>query len=890
MSAAGKLRASAARVSNDWPLVGRAEEWQRIVTNLTEGRGVVLAGTAGVGKSRLVTDVLQVAADQGLGVVRVSATRTSSQIPLGAFAPLLPAGIWAAQPSGLGSRASLLRRCADALVAASRGQTLILSVDDMHDIDSMSATLIYQLVESNAALILGTVRARTPAPDPIIGLWKNDLADRIELTGLPDHAVAEVIAFALGGPVDDAAVAELAERSRGNILFLRELVRGASEKEVLRNDGGVWRLVGELQPTDRLVELVDNRLGDLSHEERALLEVIAFGEPLSATELASFGRLDIAEDLERKVLIATRVEGGRIVVSLSHPIYGEVLRARVPRLRARSIAQALADAAGTDEEADPGQQILRIATWRLLCGGGDSRLMHDAANFARWRYDFPLAEKLARAAIQAGAGFETEVLLAELIGLQGRPTESEAAFTQLSEKASTAEEKLQVTLARLDHQVIYAGTLDEGLDIVRCAQSTLGVTPPDDVTARMAALIVAKEGFRNAVETTAAVIAEGQGTAFVWACMPGSYSLARTGQIDEAIKVARRGRAAQLKLTQPMSWYPWMHLFYEVEALSHGGRFQDAESISTTQYNDAVATRVVEAQALFAWQLSKAVADRGHTELAVRRAQTAISLYRQLGRPQFVQFCLGYLALAWAFSGRASEARATLSDLESLDVPTSYFMGVDPDLARGWTEVAENRLGHAHRTFQQAARQGTEIGDNVGALAALHSLARTGDPAGAVAPMRQIAPYVEGPLARARLRHVESLTRVDAARLEAVSVEFEQMGAGLLAAEAAADAAAAWMRAGESRPAAAADRRSKLLALACGNPRTPALASSKGRRGLLTASERQAACLAAAGRTNKEIAQELVISIRTVESRLQHVYDKLGIYRRHELVRALKGV
>ena len=888
MSAADNPGATAARVTNDWPLIGRAEEWQRVVANLSAGRGVVLAGAAGVGKSRLATDILHVVADEGLGVVRVRATRASSRIPLGAFAPLLPAGIWEVQPSGLGSRASLLRRCADTLVAAARGRTLILSVDDMHDIDNMSATLIYQLVESNAALILGTVRSRMPAPDPTIGLWKNGLADRIELAGLPDDAVAEAIAHALGGPVDDAVVAELAERSRGNILFLRELMRGAFEKKVLRNDGGVWRLVGDLEPTDRLAELVDNRLGDLSHDERALLEVIAFGEPLGAAELAAFGRLDVAESLERKALIATCVEGDRIVVTVSHPLYGDVLRARVPKLRARSIVQSLADAVGT-AEVDSGQQILRTATWRMLAGGGDSRLMHEAAMLARWRYDFPLAEQLARAAIEAGAGFESEILLAELVGLQGRPAESEDAFTQLAEKASTSEEMLQVTLSRLDHRVIYVGALEEGLDIARRARSSLGGTARDDVAARMAALIVAKEGFRNAVEATADIIAEGQGTAFVWACMPGSYSLARTGRIDEAVDVARRGREAQLKLTQPMNWYPWMHFFYEVEALSYGGRFDDAEGISTTQYNEAVASRVLEAQALFAWQLSKSVADRGHVDLAVRRAQTATSLYRQLGRPQFVQFCLGYLALALAVSGRASEARATLSALESLDVPASYFMGVDPDLARGWTEVAETRVDLAHRTFEQAARKGVEIGDHVGALAALHSLARTGDPSSAVASMRHIAPHVEGHLAPARLRHVEALVRADATGLDAISVDFEQMGAGLLAAEAAADAAAAWTRANESRSAAAAERRSVLLAVSCGNPRTPALASSKGRASL-TASERQAAHLAAAGRTNREIAEELVISVRTVESRLQHVYGKLGIYRRHELAGALTEI
>jgi DNA-binding CsgD family transcriptional regulator len=51
----------------------------------------------------------------------------------------------------------------------------------------------------------------------------------------------------------------------------------------------------------------------------------------------------------------------------------------------------------------------------------------------------------------------------------------------------------------------------------------------------------------------------------------------------------------------------------------------------------------------------------------------------------------------------------------------------------------------------------------------------------------------------------------------------------------------------------------------------------------LTAAERETALLAAAGRTNREIAAELHLSVRTVDNRLQRVYAKLGISRRADL-------
>jgi DNA-binding NarL/FixJ family response regulator len=55
----------------------------------------------------------------------------------------------------------------------------------------------------------------------------------------------------------------------------------------------------------------------------------------------------------------------------------------------------------------------------------------------------------------------------------------------------------------------------------------------------------------------------------------------------------------------------------------------------------------------------------------------------------------------------------------------------------------------------------------------------------------------------------------------------------------------------------------------------------------LTESERAVAELAAAGRSNREIAAELVVSVRTVESQLSAAYRKLDIQSRGQLTAAL---
>ena len=55
----------------------------------------------------------------------------------------------------------------------------------------------------------------------------------------------------------------------------------------------------------------------------------------------------------------------------------------------------------------------------------------------------------------------------------------------------------------------------------------------------------------------------------------------------------------------------------------------------------------------------------------------------------------------------------------------------------------------------------------------------------------------------------------------------------------------------------------------------------------LTAREREIAELVAAGRTNREVAEQLVLSTRTIEAHLRNIYAKLGVRSRVELARDL---
>ncbi|MFF5859189.1 LuxR C-terminal-related transcriptional regulator [Streptomyces sp. NPDC012751] len=120
-------------------------------------------------------------------------------------------------------------------------------------------------------------------------------------------------------------------------------------------------------------------------------------------------------------------------------------------------------------------------------------------------------------------------------------------------------------------------------------------------------------------------------------------------------------------------------------------------------------------------------------------------------------------------------------------------------------------------------------------------------------------------------RHAEALARGDGAALDRAAQALAERGFLLYAAEAHAQAARA-----HRDPRAARRSRTRALALArrCEGARTPALTGLV--LGELTARQRQIVSLAAAGLSNREIADRLTLSVRTVGNHLYGAYTRLG--------------
>ncbi|MEU6557548.1 LuxR C-terminal-related transcriptional regulator [Streptomyces sp. NPDC046915] len=130
-------------------------------------------------------------------------------------------------------------------------------------------------------------------------------------------------------------------------------------------------------------------------------------------------------------------------------------------------------------------------------------------------------------------------------------------------------------------------------------------------------------------------------------------------------------------------------------------------------------------------------------------------------------------------------------------------------------------------------------------------------------------------------RHADALARGDGPALDRAAEALRQRGFLLFAAEAYAQAAHA-----HRDPGAARTSRTRALALArrCQDARTPALSGLV--LGELTARQRQIVALAAAGLSNRQIAERLTLSVRTVGNHLYSAYTRLGASDRARLPRS----
>ncbi|MGE3285346.1 MAG: LuxR C-terminal-related transcriptional regulator [Pseudonocardia sp.] len=843
---------------DEWPLRGRDDELRTTVDALDGCGGVLLAGPAGVGKTRLAREALA----GRRGPVRVvRATESSRPLPLGALAPLITA-------TAGGAPAQLLA-AAHATLRAEPG--LVLGIDDAHLLDEVSATLVHQLVGDRAVRLVATVRTGEAAPAAVTALWKDGLLPRVDVEALSAERTVELLEAALGGRVHSDSGRRLHAATSGNVLWLRELVAGERRDGRLARTEGLWTWAGEPRLTPGLTELIAARIGALDEGVRPVVELLALAEPLDVDVLAALtGPAAVDEALARGLVAVTLPEA-----RLAHPLYGDAVRARIGEPRARGlrgrVATALADAGHED--------LLRRAALTLDADlPPDPKLLATAADRAIALNDIPLAVKLLEVACAAGAEFDAHVTLAYTLSYLLRPQEAERAFGTAAAHARTAAQVGRLAQMRAVHHLFVLGDPVGAERITSAAERATGrALLGFRATAAMLDNRLDEAG-RHAERLAATERPPAHATALAgWA---GTAVAGLTGRTDVLRGVAAEATTAALASPETATLQTNI-AFVEVFGLALAGR------------PAAIRGRIEELstalEGLFpAFMLPAFDGVHALTTGDVGRAARRFVEYR----PYFPGAGGGYTtwfealrALACGIGGDAAAAAASLARAERHRLPDERVFGPLLDLARAWTAAADGAVSAALANAVEAAEHAGASGQWALEVLARHDATLLGSRTQAPR-LQELARRVDGPRAGLAAAHAGALAEGDAATLAALSHRFEDTGLLLGAAEAAAHAAVLLRRRGEAAHGHAAALRAAALAASCGI-RTPGLLAVT-RPLPLSARQREIAVLAAR-LSNTEIAARLGVSVRTVEGHVYHACVRLGLANRAELAAHVTG-
>jgi DNA-binding CsgD family transcriptional regulator len=903
------------------------------------GSGLVLIeGPAGIGKSRLVEELVARAEPAGVRVLAARGGHLEREFAFGVvrqlFDPVLADG---------GERERLLAGAAasagpvfdafgsdgahpgDASFAALHGlywlaanlaedAPLLLAVDDVHWCDRPSLRYLGFLARrlTGSGIVLAvSLRTGDLGTDPVLvgELAASPEAMRIVPRPLSAAGVAGLIADRLGTEPEDAFAAACAEATGGNPLLLGQLLSSLADEEVrpVASQLAAVRRIGP-RAISRTVLVRLHRLGERAVAVAQALAVLGSAEQGVIAALAGVSEEESA--LAASALARAEILRPQPPAAFVHPLVRDAVYHDVPFgervLRHARAAELLA------ERSAPAEQIAthllaaprRADPWVV-------GVLTDAAAAARAKGAADTAVSLLTRALEEPPPPERRADLLLELGLAETLTSGPAAADHLREAWESLEDprRRAYAAAILARTLFFTAPAREAAAVARRAVAETPAELLDERQALRATELAAARygmGGEPSAEDLAAERIEGEGPGAKMLAAMVSFGLAATGtDAERCAALARRALAGDVLINADPGLFP-------VPALMVLTVVDADEAVAGWDKLLALAHRRGSLLGILSVNLwsGMTLLWRGELRDAQERLEAAHERFADWGRTRSREtYGTAFLAAARLRRGDLDGARAVLAGGQEHDDGSDGFA----ELVRSRAEllVAEGRFAEAVELTRRLEAQDARIPLFPGWMPwrslralALAGLGRTEEAVAAAAEEVAVARRFGAPGVVGRALRILGTVEPEGgiAHLEEAVEALERSRARheLAAALAALGTALRLDR----RPAEAREplRRALDLADRCGadglvrhvrtelyatgsRPRTAELSGPRS----LTASERRVAELAAEGRSNKEIAQALYITLKTVEMHLSSCYRKLGIRSRRELVSALAG-
>jgi DNA-binding CsgD family transcriptional regulator/tetratricopeptide (TPR) repeat protein len=461
------------------------------------GGVTVVVGEAGVGKTRLAREAVDVARGRGITVLSGRAVPTTSPVPYrplteafaGAFRGAAPPGTpvlagfglhlgrlvpeWeATAPAGTDESPVLLAEAVVRLlrVAGERAGALLV-LEDLHWSDGETLAVVEYLadalVDEPSACIV-TARWEGAVVEGLARLRRNPAVALVPVEPLGAAGVAALVAGCLGtDDVPDEVVESVAAGSEGNPFLVEELLAGLVASGALRFEGGRWRAAGRLAPTVPFdfAESLRPRLAALGGSGRRVLRAAALlGRRFDWELLPALADVDgrAAVDALRTAVDEQLVEVDGEAFRFRHALTREAVLGELLPPERRELAQRALAAVERAHPGLPGPWCELSADLAEAAGdaGTAARLLVEAARRALAGGALRSAERAARRAVElAGDGAvtddATEVLVSCLVQA-GKPEEAAAAGERLAGRLGDPARRIDL-LAVLARAAVAAG-------------------------------------------------------------------------------------------------------------------------------------------------------------------------------------------------------------------------------------------------------------------------------------------------------------------------------------------------------------------------------------------------------------------------------------------------
>jgi DNA-binding NarL/FixJ family response regulator len=248
-----------------------------------------------------------------------------------------------------------------------------------------------------------------------------------------------------------------------------------------------------------------------------------------------------------------------------------------------------------------------------------------------------------------------------------------------------------------------------------------------------------------------------------------------------------------------------------------------------------------------------------------------------------------WLTTVLGMAGRGTDARREFDAIEWwAQDPDVCVFDVERSIAQAWMCAAEGDVLQAISIVREAAELETELGRPGLQGLLLQTATQFGDTTTAER-LAEVADKLKGPRAPAAAAHAAALAAGSGDGLVDASRRYEEFGDRLAAADAAAQAVVAYQHAGVRGAALCASATAQRLAAECQGAQTPALRDAMTAQPF-TKRQRQIISLAAQGLSNKEIAERLSMSIRSIEGHLFRASQRVAANNREQLISILRGM